>query len=141
MLALTYAVVTSLRCHSPNGRHQTRIPQTFCTFITMLWVGLEKQARPVAQGASRQAVSPTSIGIAILLGREVCQHKPLAGLMGHSHSKKLETRKGVKPNLPLQEHARIDYIFGTQASPPDFTIWLLPWIDPYPGCPCHVAFG
>lgn len=76
----------------------------FCTFIITLWVGLEEQAQSLRpEVPAERLYLPTSIGIALSLSREGCQHKALAGLVGHSHSKRLETRKGVKLNLPLKD--------------------------------------
>lgn len=80
---------------------------------------------------------PTFIMIALLLSAH--PHKTLDGLMGHSCSKRLETRKRMKPNLPLWDRAGINYIFGFQTSMPDFTVQLLPLIEPRPGGP-HCSF-
>lgn len=94
----------SFSCQSPNGRHPARISQTFCTFIVTLWVELEEQAHSLwPEVPSERLYLPTSIRVALLLSRERHQLKALVCLLGHSHSKKLETRNDVKPNLPLQD--------------------------------------
>lgn len=70
-------------------------------------------------------------GFAFLLCREGCQHKVLAGLVGHSQSNRLDTREGVKPHVYRTELGQTTD-FVPRPSLLDFTIELLLSIDPYP---------
>lgn len=70
-----------------------------CTFIIMLWVGLEEMVHNLQPEMPAERMYLTFTGFALLLSRERCQNKVLAGLVGHSHSNKLDTRQEVKPHI------------------------------------------
>lgn len=131
MLALTHSVVTSLRFHSPNGRQPARHYQIFCTFIIMPWVGLEEKMHSLQPEVPAERMYLPFTGFAFLLCREGCQHKVLAGLVGHSQSNRLDTREGVKPHVYRTELGQTTD-FVPRPSLLDFTIELLLSIDPYP---------
>lgn len=71
----------------------------FCTFIIMLWVGLEEMVHNLQPRVPAERRYLLFTGFALLLSREGCQHKVLAGLVGHSHSNRLDTRQELKSHV------------------------------------------